>query len=302
MKTNIDLLPNLVIAGVAKCGTTSLFSMLGQHPQILASDLKELNYFSPLADGKPLPPLDIYTEHFRQWAGESYRMEASPRYAWLAPEIVAAVARTLPQPRILISLRDPVTRFWSAYGYLRSRGRLARDMSAEAYLEACEHWRSDPSSSPVRGSALTVGMYAEYLPHWFDSFGDDVRVLFAEDLARDPRASVSSLWSWLQLDPSPSTTIDVGSRNTTMQARSHLLARAAELLRPVTRQVFDSRPQLRTSLRQLYGTVNGTARRDQLAPRTADRLRELYEPSNRQLAAFLAARGYQELPDWLTRA
>jgi len=58
MKTNIDLLPNLVIAGVAKCGTTSLFSMLGQHPQILASDLKELNYFSPLADGKPLPPLE----------------------------------------------------------------------------------------------------------------------------------------------------------------------------------------------------------------------------------------------------
>ena len=301
MEKSITLLPNLVIAGVPKCGTTSLFSMLGQHPQILASDVKELDYFMPLADGKPLPPLDTYTAHFRQWAGERYRMEASPRYAWLGPEAVASVAATLPTPRILISLRDPVTRFWSAYGYLRSRGRLARDMSADAYLEACERSHND-SSSPVRGFALTVGMYAEYLPDWFNSFGDDLQVLFAEDLALDPRGSVASLWSWLQLDPSLATTIDTGSRNATMQARSHLLAQAAERFRPVTRQVFGSRPQLRTSLRRLYDSINGTARRDQLAPQTADRLRELYEPSNRRLAALLAARGYKQLPDWLTRA
>ena len=50
-------LPNLVIVGVGKAGTTSLFHYLRQHPDICGSDIKELRFLNPLRRGEPLAPL-----------------------------------------------------------------------------------------------------------------------------------------------------------------------------------------------------------------------------------------------------
>src|SRR3712207_9448996 len=63
-------LPNLIIAGVGKGGTTSLFRYLGQHPQVCASRVKELRYFQSLRYGEPMAPLDQYTRHFAHWNGQ----------------------------------------------------------------------------------------------------------------------------------------------------------------------------------------------------------------------------------------
>jgi len=293
-------LPNLVIAGVAKCGTTSLFALLGQHPEIMPSDVKELKYFYPLADGaSDLPPLSTYADHFRGWAGQRYRLEASPRYAWSGLRVIEALHTTLPNPHVIISLRDPVKRFWSAYRYLQSRGRLPRDLSCAGYLELCERWVADPASSPVRGSALTVGMYADYLPAWFEAFGDRLRIVFAERLAADAAAEVAALCRRLDLDETGVAALDVTRRNTTIEARSRLVARGVEALRPLTRQVFRARPEVRETLRRFYGQVNGAPRTDTLDPAVAARLRELYANSNANLANLLTRRGYQQLPEWL---
>ncbi len=60
-----ERLPNLIIAGVGKAGTTSLFWYLSQHPGICASDVKEIQYFTPLSEGDGvLPPLSEYARHF----------------------------------------------------------------------------------------------------------------------------------------------------------------------------------------------------------------------------------------------
>src|SRR5688500_8554449 len=63
-------LPNLIIAGVPKGGTTSLFRYLAQHPDICAARNKELRYFDAVRYGEPVAPLSSYAEHFGHWTGQ----------------------------------------------------------------------------------------------------------------------------------------------------------------------------------------------------------------------------------------
>src|SRR3954463_13629169 len=93
-------LPNLVIAGVAKAGTTSLFNYLAQHPDICASDVKETRYFEPLRYGEVLPPIESYTAHFRHRQGERYALEATPTYFYGGRDVPPGIRVTLPPGRV----------------------------------------------------------------------------------------------------------------------------------------------------------------------------------------------------------
>ena len=134
-----SLLPNLVVAGVEKAGTTSLFDYLRQHPDICASDLKELNYFLPLRfPGGALSAREEYVGHYAHWRGEPYRLEASPAYWYGGPRVITALGEVLSEPRIVISLREPVARLWSAFTYLKSMGRLDRHVTIDEYVRKCQ--------------------------------------------------------------------------------------------------------------------------------------------------------------------
>ena len=73
-------LPNLIIVGLGKAGTTSLFWYLSQHSDVCASTVKEPGYFLPAAEGLELPPIGQYASYFKECGRERYRMEASPQY------------------------------------------------------------------------------------------------------------------------------------------------------------------------------------------------------------------------------
>lgn len=116
------LLPNLIIGGVHKAATSSLFWYPSQHPEVCPADLKELSPFTRAGQG---PPHDKYAYHFRHCGSQSYRLEASPEYFYGGSSLVARLATTLPDLRVVISLRDPVDGFLSWYRFNKSRGRLA---------------------------------------------------------------------------------------------------------------------------------------------------------------------------------
>lgn len=116
------VLPNLLVAGVPKAGTGSLFSYLGQHPDICSSTVKEIGYFTPLRrEGGALPSVESYKVHFSHWAGQRYAMEATPNYCYGGERLRAGIKDTHGRPRIVISLRDPIDRLWSAYAMQRTR-------------------------------------------------------------------------------------------------------------------------------------------------------------------------------------
>src|SRR3954469_12595984 len=222
---------NLVIAGVPKAGTGSLFAYLTQHPDICGSDVKETGYFNhynPQRHTGAVPPIEDYAQHFSHWSGERYALEATPTYSYGGAPVIPAMRTVLGRPRIIISLRDPADRLWSAYTFQRSVGNNVRIGSFEQYVATVEQrYRDGIQPVPRDGlHGLRIGFYADYLGDWLQEFGEDLRIVFLEDLRRDPRAVVGGLCGWLGIDTDAVASLNVAPRKVTRHPRSTRLAQA----------------------------------------------------------------------------
>ena len=92
--------------------------------------------------------------------------------------VIEGVRETLGRPSIVLILRNPVDRLWSAYTFQRELGNVTGFSSFEDYLAACRRRRRD-GTDLVPGDhlhGLYIGYYADYVPLWLDAFGDDIRV------------------------------------------------------------------------------------------------------------------------------
>ncbi|MEM6535836.1 MAG: sulfotransferase domain-containing protein [Pseudomonadota bacterium] len=133
-----DIITFLLI-GAQKAGTTWLYSMLKEHPDIFLADAKEVHFF----DWKRHYALgeDWYLHHFADRKAERHVGEFTPDYMWThhshaeginsdrhfdVPEKVHAM---LPDIKLLVSLRNPVTRAVSAFHHNRTRGRIPLNKS-----------------------------------------------------------------------------------------------------------------------------------------------------------------------------
>jgi Sulfotransferase domain len=293
---------DLVIAGVPKAGTGSLFAYLAQHPDICASDEKEtgyFNYYDPRRHTGTPPPIETYARHFAHCSGERYALEATPTYSYGGKPVIAAIRSVLGEPKIIITLRDPVDRLWSAYTFQRSLGNTPAGMASfEQYVDLLEDRRRN-GASLVPGDGLhglLIGFYADYLGDWLDEFRDDLRIVFAEELRRDPASVVEGLCSWLGLDTGVVATLDLGVRNPTRHPRSTRLAKVAS----AARRRGDLVPAaVRGRVRDVYFRLNSGTLTERLDPDTRRRVEELYRESTEATAQMLAAHGYRELPPWL---
>lgn len=295
---------NLVIVGVPKAGTGSLFAYLAQHPDICGSDEKETGYFNhynPSRHTGPVPPIEEYARHFAHSTGERYAIEATPTYSYGGEPVIAAIRQVLGRPKIILILRDPADRLWSAYTFQRMVGNNHGMTSFGSYLDTLERDRRDGVALvPNNGRhGLQIGFYADYVGAWLDEFGDDMRVVFLEDMRRDPRAVVQSLCAWLDIDTDAVTAIDVDARNVTRHPRSTRLAHAA---RTVKRRA--GRFNLLTGpayqrMRTVYFRVNSGQINERFDPELRRRVEDIYHDSNRRTAEILAQHGYEDLPDWL---
>jgi hypothetical protein len=294
-------LPNLVIAGVGKAGTTSLFWYLAQHSDVCRSDVKEIDFFAPLRyPGGELPPLEEYAAHFRHWDGERYRLEASPGYLYGGSHVRSALAQTLQDPRLIMILRDPAERVYPSYRYLQSRLQLPEEMTFNEYVERCVQLRGLAQDGWKENRlywTISAGFYESHLAAWLDMFGDTLKVLFYEHLAADPRRMVVELCEWLDIDPVQAKSFNYEVQNRTVTPRSRALQSVA--LKVNRTPLFTHQRRLKAPIRRLYHALNGKPRRDAADPQTQAFLHELYAPANRALADMLRERGSTDLPAWL---
>jgi hypothetical protein len=296
-------LPNLIVAGVPKAGTGSLFAYLTQHGDICGSDEKEVgyfNYFNPQRHSGEPPAVESYMQHFRHCAGERYAVEATPTYSYGGAPVIQAVKHLLDRPKIIISLRNPVDRLWSAYTFQRSLGNITGFASFEDYLAACERRAPDGSDLVPRDHlhGLYIGYYERYIGLWLDAFGENLRVVFAEDLARDPSRTVIGLFRWLGIDAEPNA-LDLSPRNTTKHARSPRMAKVVYSVKRSTDQMGLLPSGIRRPLRRVYERINAGEASERLKPETRAHVTELYRASNRATARMLTSHGYTDLPPWL---
>lgn len=294
-----------MIVGVGKAGTTSLFWYLSQHPEICASKVKETRYFAALAEGTgALPPIEEYAQHFRGCSDEPFVLEASPQYFHGGPAVIEALRATLERPRIVVSLRDPVTRLWSFYRFVKSRmGPLPESLPFADYVAESLRVREEGAARTEENRAywaLSGGFYVETLVPWLEAFGDDLRVVFFEHLAERPSAVVADLCRWLGIDERVAETLTYSVENRTMPIRSKALQRVALALND--ERLLGRRRRLKAPLRKLYYAVNRKRGAERMPPEAARSLTELYRGSNAELGELLRSRGYRDLPAWVSGA
>lgn len=126
-------LPNLLIIGAMKCGTTSLHDYLGLHPDIFMSRKKELNYF---IDPNWEANLNAYRAHFIKGCQHTWRGESSPSYSKVhrhGEKVVERISNTLPGVKIIYLVRDPIKRIISHY-YEAQEGGYAPSSSLNQFL------------------------------------------------------------------------------------------------------------------------------------------------------------------------
>lgn len=202
-------LPDFVIGGAPKCGTTSLHFILAQNPAIGIPD-EEIHYFDaddPVAhpdflfaeggrldwfDPRPgnAAGADWYAGRFAPHAHKPLVGEDSTTYLFseAAPERMRAL---MPEARLVFLLRDPVRRAYSQYWHLVRTSR-----TADTFERAITR-----QPSIVLGST-----YAPHLRRWMAAFGEDrVRVGLLEDLIRAPQPFVDAMCAHIG---APSMTLD----------------------------------------------------------------------------------------------
>ncbi|MGQ0845172.1 MAG: sulfotransferase family protein [Sporichthyaceae bacterium] len=125
-------LPTLVVLGAMKCGTSALHRYLSLHPEVSASDPKELDFF--LEGGNWARGLDWYASHFD--AGKPARVEASPNYTAYAAQagVMARMEQVIPTARFVYLVRDPVDRIAAHWVHNVHRARLEPGARMEPIL------------------------------------------------------------------------------------------------------------------------------------------------------------------------
>lgn len=205
-------IPNFLIIGAQKCGTTALYDTLCQHPEIFMSPVKEPFYF--VLNGAPPPftaPSAEYNARLR-YTDESYLAlfagagkaravgEASALYlSSYQPERTAAnIYAFNPQMRLIALIRHPADRAWSAFQYYRARGFEPLKRFADAL--AAEATRRNGCDLPDL-RYFANGCYYANLKSYFDRFPRrQMRVYLYEDWNQQPQVVLRDIFSFLGVE------------------------------------------------------------------------------------------------------
>jgi hypothetical protein len=203
-------LPNFLIIGAAKSGTTSLHAYIGQHPQAYMSPLKETNFFAfdgerPWFGG---PDGDVFMrdsvyrleQYARLFEGQTDKLaigETSPRYLSVGGT-AARIKRSLPTVKLVAILRNPADRAFSAFSMRKRDG-----------WEPCETLERAIADEPRRiaerwggGIYRATGLYAQQLRSYYEHFArEQIRVYLYDDLVSAPDQMFADLFGFLGIDP-----------------------------------------------------------------------------------------------------
>jgi hypothetical protein len=291
-------IPNLIIAGAPKCGTSSLFSWLADHPQACGSTVKETFYL--MDEGHPLRRKDSnYHQHgldgYRACFGncsQQHRIifEATTHYLYQQTAL-DVLSKLDPMPQIVVLLRKPSERVYSSFQY--SKNNLANVRRELTFTRFVDELQKTPDSALIgeyaRESAyvlkndLRYSRYIEYLSLWVARFGSErVKVFLFEEMKKDPRVFMQNFARRVGIDPSFYDDYHFQARNETVGLSYLTLHRGA---RKLNRAI--PRGNLRNALKTIYLKAQSSKTENGITSEDRQSLAELekqFQPFNQRLA------------------
>ena len=287
------ILPNVIIAGAPKCGTTSLFRYLADHPDVCSSKVKETRYlldadyplFDPqntfLRDG-----LSGYSRFFSKDEAKtrSVILEATPDYIYQnTPH--EALKKFPSTPYIIFVFRRPAVRILSYFNYAQNNlAQLPKDWSFEHFVDLL---LADSVSNeyPIVRESLRQSRYADYLQRWIDTVErDNICAILFDELTQEPLSHMKDLAQRIGLDSTFYDSYEFPRENPTILIRNQNLHR-------IYRSLWDvklPRP-IRKFGGAVYRTLNVASNNQRRVNAQQNQLRRLdsvFADANQKLASL----------------
>lgn len=289
-------LPDLVVGGAPKCGTSSLFNWLAQHPGVTPSEPKETFYLvdeeSPFRLGRKTFHDEGLAGYSRFWpaatATPGLCVDGTTHYLYqrTARDVLAGLDS---EPQVAFILREPVDRVHSSFRFTQNMlQRVDPDLSFARYAEIVQHdpddldrYVDDPRSNFALKNDLKLSSYVDYLEEWQKVLPEHrLHVFLFEELKADPLGFVRMFAERFGLAPD---FFHAGM----LEPKNLTLARD-----PLVRRLSSAVPRNRMT-RWVYRLYARLRRAPQRAPSVADRaalesLRPRFVEANRRLGELLA--------------
>jgi hypothetical protein len=242
-------LPDFLIIGAQKCGTSSLYRLLCQHPYVEPAARKEVHFFDTQFDRG----MSWYRSHFPSPAMREGRKvltgESSPYYLY-HPHAAVRAGEVVPQAKLIALLRNPVDRAYSHY-HKRVKGKPealrfedAIEAEAQRLRGEREQMLADESYESLTYqtfSYLSRGIYVDQLMEWRRYFGQgQILVLKSEDFFAEPRETFGAVLEFLGLPAwEPDTYGHRNSGSYQQKMRSVTRRRLEGYFEPHNRRLYD---------------------------------------------------------------
>ena len=298
------MMPTFLIIGAMKSGTTALYDLVAQHPEVYVTPVKEPNFFA-FAESPPdfNGPLDTSKRGINRTSitnSEAYRAlydDAEPSQErgeashttlyW--PDGARNVERFVPDARLVAILRNPIDRAYSEYMHFVRDG----DEPVNDFEEALDAEPHRIEAGWAFGRYVDRGRYAEQLQRFKERFANDqLHVILHEDLTRDPQGVLRDVFAFIGVDPS--FELDVERRvNASGVPRSRVVHRLLTSLQPIREALTPVLPE--TVVDWANRLKNANLDKPGMKPQTRDRLRRTVEPEIRALEPMIV----RDLSGWL---
>ena len=287
----MSTLPNFLIIGPSKSGTTSLYEYLNSHPEVYMSPVKEAKFLVSESiqdrlkrkneEADVISSLEDYVDLFSGVQNEKAIGEVSPQYFRLHNEAIEAIQEYLRDVKIIIPLRNPVDRAFSAYTHLVRDGK-----ETLSFEESLTHEKKRMENNWGGMWAFTGnGMCYERVKAFQENFSD-VTVVLLVNLKKDSETFISNLYSTLSVDPNfrPDMSVRYNVSGVPKSRKMHsLLSNPPNWVRKLSHILTPKsfREKLRRKMR------DSNLDKPKLDPQTRKKLQGVFREDVKKLSALL---------------
>lgn len=286
---------DIMIAGAQKSGTTSLAGYLAQHPEIGTHSQKtEFNYF--IVEKEFKQGYDDVYEYYFQSNSDKQKILMGKSVGIMYSELaISRLHEHNPNCKIILILRNPVSRAYSAYWYMRRVGFETEKTFLEA-LECEEIRKKENTFESVHCLYRERGIYHYQVKNLYKYFGrEKVYILLLEDLINSPTQTLRSIFDFMKV--SKNVEIDTNTiKNKAKMARSETLAKFMMSRNPV-KQILKTvlSGQRLKSIRFFVKSMNEVSfSPPQMDPTIRIELVDYFRPHNAELEKIL----HRSLKHW----
>lgn len=305
------MLPNFLVVGAAKSGTTALYKYLGQHPEIFMSPYKEPHFFA--FEGKSLDfkgPRDAammrymtvndpdeYRALFDPVTDEKAIGEASPMYLYI-PGTAQNIKRHIPDAKLIVILRNPADRAYSNFLHMVRDDREPCSEFADALADEPRRIEENWYAS---WHYRQMGFYHDQVKNYLDLFGrEQLGIYLHEDLQYTPIPTLQSMFHFLGVDDSFTPDVSVrynesGTHKNRTLKKVHTYLLKPDSVKTAVKPFIPLRLRRKVIARVVGGIRDRNLAKPSSSEETRIRLVEEYREDVLRLEGLIG----RDLSDWL---